>query len=99
MLGRWLFFASLLSPLPAAAASDATTSVAAPAFGQEAEPAQVLAGVYGGAGFGSEATRRLADANAPSIIQQIGRTSGVAMDNWWAQTGAALIDNNLLAQR
>lgn len=99
MLGRWLVLASLLSPIPAWASSDAMGNAVAPAFDQEPEPTQVLAGTYGGAGFGFAGARRLAEADASSVLQQIGRTSNVAVDNWWAQTGAALIDDNLLARR
>lgn len=41
--------------------------------------------------------RSLSDGDAQLFLQQVGVGSRIAMDNWWAQTGAALIFNNLIA--
>ena len=43
------------------------------------------------------AVRGVTDATTSVLMQQVGQTGRIQMDNWWAQTGAALIANNLLA--
>ena len=85
----------------------ATTAVAAPpggpdvlaAFPDEPVSAAVLADSYGGATGRIDRYRVLSDGNSAEFLQQVGRTSRVEMDNWWGQTGAALIYENLLARR
>ena len=60
-----------------------------------------LANIYGAglrADFGRN-TSPILDEYAVGTLQQVSQTSRVAMDNWWAQTGAALIDENLIASR
>lgn len=42
--------------------------------------------------------RALSDQTARTFLREVGETGRIAMDNWWAQTGAALIANNLLAR-
>lgn len=43
--------------------------------------------------------RQAHDQYAVNLLQTIGQTSRIGFDNWFAQPGAALIDNNLLAAR
>ncbi|WP_375397793.1 hypothetical protein [uncultured Sphingomonas sp.] len=47
-------------------------------------------------GFARDA-RSLSDTNAQLYLQQVGVGSRIAMDNWWSQTGAALILNNVMS--
>ncbi len=69
------------------------------AFATEPVSSSELAATSGGASqfLGVRNHRFLAEPNMIGYLQQVGRTAGVAMDNWWGQTGAALIANNLLA--
>lgn len=46
-------------------------------------------------GFARNA-RSLSDGTTQLFLQQVSVGSRIAMDNWWSQTGAALIYNNLI---
>lgn len=41
--------------------------------------------------------RGMADAETLVLLQRLGQTSRVALDTWWAGTGAALIARNVIA--
>ena len=44
----------------------------------------------------SKSYKRMTDQYSQTLLQDVGQDSRVALDNWWAQTGAALIANNIL---
>lgn len=47
-------------------------------------------------GFASS-VRALSDQDSKLYLDQVAESNRISMDNWWAQTGAALITNNLLS--
>lgn len=65
------------------------------AFRESAVSDSALSDVVGtGSGAFKENFRAMTEAHRGFYAEQIGETSRVAMDNWWAQTGAALVINN-----
>ena len=98
MLLRCLLPLLLLMPLPALGAPAPPAQVDTWAFDRQPVSAETLASIAGGSRVDAVNARGLADAEATSVLQYMGRSASLAMDNWWAQTGAALIDNNLLAR-
>lgn len=47
-------------------------------------------------GFARDA-RSLSESSTQLYLQQVGANGRIVMDNWWSQTGAALIFENVLA--
>lgn len=43
-------------------------------------------------------SKSMTDQYSQTLLQDVGQDSRIALDNWWAQTGAALIVNNILQQ-
>ncbi len=73
-----------------------TAPFAAAAVGDD-----VLAGAHGtglAAPFRRN-VRALSDATYVTQTEQMGQTSRISMDEWWSQTGAALIVANILTGR
>ena len=98
-----LIIAALALPAAAAAQVDPGDdgAQAATPYDVTAVGDDVLANAYGtGARLPFQRDMQaLSDANTLPQLQQEGQTARVALDNWWSQTGAALIANNLLAGR
>ena len=44
----------------------------------------------------SKSYKRMTDEYSQTLLQDVGQDSRIALDNWWAQTGAALVANNIL---
>jgi hypothetical protein len=98
-VGHLMLGATIASILPIASTAQSLHSdglynaVAVSDADLTAASAMALPGVLAGN------QRVMIDQNAQQFFQQVDRISHEVMDNWWAQTGAALIDNNLLSPR
>lgn len=80
--------------------SGAWAEPAAPAFAASPLNDQSLAAVFGGVRPGYAANVRLiVQGDGMALLRQSSEVSRLQMDNWWAQTGAALVGANLIALR